>query len=468
MPYQKEIKGIKLIQERTSSIQGAHNEISADLESLKQKLMSMEGADELLNSKEYKDLQVKNIKKLTSTELITDTSLPQIYAEAEARYAKSVGLSDILSVEDFAEAEKRIDQRILAFNQRYGLDGWDYAIAGSCGLFASMLDLLFVAAPMKPSTTRWETPVNGVFNKAVQAAFNKLIPPELSEALSKANPIGAPDSSTILHLIGAQPKTLNPFNHRLLSLAHDPLLGFIFGVIDMMNGTCTIAVNGIIESIPSTKAVTEGSIFQLLGRMLGHLVSDVNAPSKNGNRGMGLPAPFMGLLRMLECIPVPVKSSAANTSGWSNFGKQIEWMYVNGYDLRQFVVTSLPMAIMEVLLRAFYTAKQMKLYGAEFSETILDTMPGRLNPRFRMMLALAYGTSTAVNAGKMYITQNILNANYASWMGLAWNGFHALKWAVYNKHLKLWDEIESIEVTELERLVGDLDVLKNRAKQLPI
>jgi hypothetical protein len=175
-----------------------------------------------------------------------------------------------------------------------------------------------------------------------------------------------------------------------------------------------LVVDGTILSIPSTKAPIGGSVFQLLGRMLGHLLSDVNAPSGVGNRGMGLPMPFMGLLRMLEFIPVPTKPQKANPTGRSDFGKQIEFMYVNGYDFRQVVVSSVPMAIMEVLLRAFYVAKQTKLFGAEFGETVLETMPGRLNPRFRTMLALAYGTSSAVNAGRMYITGNLLNANYAS------------------------------------------------------
>jgi hypothetical protein len=187
------------------------------------------------------------------------------------------------------------------------------------------------------------------------------------------------------------------------------------------------------------------------------ILSDVNAPSANGNRGMGLPAPFMGILRMFEGIPV----------GDSNFGKQIEWMYVNGYDFRQFVVSSVPMAIMEVLLRAFYTIKQIKLYGAPFGESMLDTMPMKINPRFRIMLALSYGTSSAVNAGKVYVTKNIMNANYASWMGLAWNGFHAIKWALLDRQLKLWDEIEAKEIEEIEYLIGDLDRLSIRASQLP-
>jgi hypothetical protein len=161
---------------------------------------------------------------------------------------------------------------------------------------------------------------------------------------------------------------------------------------------------------------------------------------------------------MFEGIPV----------GDSDFGKQIEWMYANGYDFRQFIVGSVPMAIMEVLLRAFYAIKQIKLYDAPFGESMLDTMPIKMNPRFRIMLALSYGTSSAVNAGKMYVTQNIMNANYVSWMGLAWNGFHALQWALLDRQLKLRDEIEAKEIEEIEYLIGYLDRLSIRASQLPI
>lgn len=350
----------------------------------------------------------------------------------------------------------RLTGEYLNFNTRYGLDKWDYAIAGSCGLFAAMLDLLCIKAPLKPTVT-WNQKVDGIFNEGVQKAFNKVLPSDLSDELSKKNPIGAPDSSTMGNLIGAPAKVLSPFNHRLRSLSHDPILGFLFGVWDMANGTCTVVINGEIRSFPSTKDPIDGNFFQLFGRMLGHLISDVNAPSAKGNRGMGLPAPFMGILRMFEGIPV----------GNSNFGRQIEWMYLNGYDFRQFVVSSVPMVIMEVLLRAFYTIKQVKLYDAPFGESMIDTMPIKMNPRFRIMLALSYGTSSVINAGKIYITKNIMNANYSSWMGLSWNGFHALKWALLDRQLKLWDEIEVKEIEEIEGIIGDLDRLSIRASQLP-
>lgn len=456
MSYQREMKGLWLIQRRAEAIDSVHGSIASDLELIRQNLAEL-GAEEVEQTPEHAILRECLLADMNREVPLRPVTPAMVYADAEALHPGEIKLHDILSINDFEEAQQRISRHILDFNRRYALDAWDYAIAGGCGLFAAMLDLLCVKAPPKP-TTAWTQQVDGVFNRWVQGAFNRFIPPDLSKKLSDANPIGAPDSSTVFHLIGAPEKALNPTNHRLRSMAHDPVLGLIFGAWDMIHGTCTTVVDGKIMSIPSTKGQTEGNVFQLLGRMFGHLLSDVNAPSGRGNRGMGLPAPFMGLLRMFEGIPV----------GDSNFGRQIEWMYVNGYDFRQFVVTSIPMTIMEVLLRAFYVGKQVKLYEAPFGETMLDTMPFRLNPRFRIMLALAYGVASFVNAGKVYVTKNLLNANYAAWMGLVWNGFHALRWALYSRHIKLWNEVEAREIRELEELVRRLDQMEARAAHLPV
>lgn len=456
-PYQHEIKAIRLLQARGEEISRSHTDIDNELDALRQQLAEL-GSDALTGSPELDQAKAQHLEAMSpGVQKLSLTPLKDIYQQADTRFEGTARLSDILSAGDMQETDKRLTRHIEEFNRRYSLDAWDYAIAGCGGLFAAMLDILFVKAPPKP-TTKWTQQVDGIFNQQVQKAFNKFIPPEVSDVLCKKFPIGAPDSSVTTQLLGAAGKVINPMNHRLKALSHDPILGFIFGVRDMMDGTCTVVHNGIITRYPSTKDSPGGNVFQLLGRMFGHLLSDVNAPSAKGNRGMGLPAPFMGLLRMLEGIPV----------GESNFGKQIEFMYVNGYDFRQFIVTSIPVAIMEVLMRVFYIAKQMSVHNVSFTDALMDTLPLKMNPRFRMMLALAYGTSSAVNAGKMYITGNILNASYASWMGLAWNGFHAMKWALLDRHLALWKGIETTEIERIELLTNDLDELTLRATQLPV
>lgn len=457
-PYDDELRAIRYIQLRGQDISKAHETINGDIESLKAQLSELMGGSELDES-EYEALKELHLREMAPFDAaIHSTPLQTIHSEACQRVPGDIGLTNILAKDDLTVIDARIQNQIKEFNDRYALDGWDYAIACGCGLIASMLDLLCVRAPPKP-TVSYTAELDGIFNKQVQKAFNAILPEDLSKKLSDMFPIGAPDSSVTSDLVGAVGSVLSPSNHRLRALSHDPILGIFFGIKDMLNGTCTVVQNGQIVVYPSMKGVTdETNIFRLIARMFGHLASDVNAPSANGNRGMGLPAPFMGLLRMLEGIPV----------GNSNFGKQIEYMYVNGYDFRQFIVTSIPMTIMEILMRVFYVAKQVSLGKGSFGETLLDTMPMRLNPRFRMMLALGYGTSSAVNAGKMYITGNILNANYASWMGLAWNGFHSLKWSLYQRHLKLWGGIEKAELERLQNCINEIEALTIRAKNLPV
>ena len=142
-------------------------------------------------------------------------------------------------------------------------------------------------------------------------------------------------------------------------------------------------------------------------------------------------------------------------------------MYVNGYDFRQFVATSIPALIMEVVMRVCYAAKQVKLAKEPLGQALVDTLPTRMNPRFRMMLAIGYGSMAGVNAGRVYVTQDIMTLNYAAWMGLAWNGFHALKWVLLDKHLRLWDGIEREEMDALERVVNRIDKLETRVERLP-
>lgn len=465
--YQSEIKGIKLLQDRARDISEQHNFIADDLDYIKNQLTQL-GGDAVCKSPEFEERKQQHLDSMPHGNQLNEIDSSTIYRTANTLYPQQLGLTDILSTSDFEKIDKRLNNHIQDFNNRYKLDEWDYAIAGSCGLFAGMLDVLCIKAPPKP-TVSYSKQVDGVFNRWVQNAFNKVLPEDVSKALEAAKEYkaGSADASTVRSLIGAPRKTLSPVNHRLRALSHDPVLGLIFGVKDMMNGTCTvIQPDGTIKAFKGVSGTTEGNVFQLLGRMFGHLLSDVNTPSGKGNRGMGLPAPFMGLLRMFEGIELP-KKIGDSAAGTSTFGKQIEWMYVNGYDFRQFMVTSIPLTIMEVLLRVFYTMKQMNVYDIPFGEAMLETMPLNINPRFRMILALSYGTVAAVNSGKVYCTQNILNANYSAWMGLAWNTFHALKWALVQKHFDMWEEIEKKEIQELEKVVDHIDTLKDRASQLP-
>lgn len=451
----RNIKAIRLLQNRSDLIEDAHQDVSADLRTVKNRLARLTDVDK--STPDFAKSKQFHLDAMNRRTELAPVGIEAIYNEAEKAIPDAVGLTDILAPEDWAIVDKRMEAHIEDFDSRYGLDRWDYAIAGGCGLFAAMLDWLCVKAPAKP-TVEWTKKVDGVFNRGVQKAFNRLLPPELSRGLGKQNTIGGADSSTVAQLIGGAPGALSPTNHRLRSLSHDPILGFLFGVLDMKHGTCTVVEHGSLKIYKTTAGPVADGLFARLGRLFGHLVSDVNAPSSKGNRGMGLPVPLMGVLRMSDGLPV----------GDSDLGKQIEYMYAKGYDLRHFVAVSIPVLAMEVVLRVLYAFKQVALEGSSLGETLIETMPTKMNPRFRIMLAMAYGTMAGVNGARVFVTKDILSLNYAAWTGLVWNGFHAIKWALLDRNLRLWKEFEQKELEALEHVTDRIHGLAGRAERLPV
>ena len=452
---QRDLKAIKHLYEKDIDLERDHTKIQDDIMSAKERLRALARV-----GSETPIFTARKQAHLDAMEALArplDTGTSALFRESVAANSDYVYADAILTVQERNQINARIQGSIDDFNRRHGLDAWDYAIAGGAGLFGAMLDFLCVRAPPKP-TVAWTEEVDGVFNRAVQNAFNRILPPEVSAALGEANKIGSADASTVARLVGAPPGALNPLNHRLRSLSHDPVLGCLLGAVDMMWGTCTVVGDRGVEVFQGTDAPVPGGFFGALGRMFGHLLSDVNAPSIKGNRGIGLPAPFMGVLRMFNGIP----------AGNSNLGKQVEYMYVNGYDFRQFTATSVPVLIMEVVMRVFYAVKQVKLAEQPLGHVLMETMPTRMNPRFRIMLALGYGCMTAVNSGRIYVTKDIMNLNYTAWMGLIWNGFHAMKWALLDSEFRLWDQIESQEIKILEETVILIDRLESRAADLPL
>ena len=397
--FEEQIKAVKHIQNMAGETEAIHADIDRGIEDLKRSLMSLDAFDE----DEYQSA-LEHERSLPREAIpLERKTFREISHEAEQSIQHKVTLNDILTREDMEEVSTRIAHHIEDFNREYSLDAWDYAIAGTCGLVAGMLDVMCVKSPVRSTATRFNTPLEGTFNRAVQEAFNRILPPDLSHKLSESFRIGSADTSMKGKLTSFSGK-LSPYNHRLKELSHDPVLGFIFGVYDMMNNSCTIIEDGRITTYRSAQANDFGeNVFYVVGRMFGHLASDINAPSTSGNRGMGLPAPFMGLLSMLRGV---------NINGES-VGSNIEYMYLSGYDMRQFTVSSVPVAIMEILLRALWVIKGVN-EGKTLWQSLSQTLPGNFHKKFRIMLAASYGVLCAFNAGKIHVTHNILDVNYAA------------------------------------------------------
>ena len=84
--------------------------------------------------------------------------------------------------------------------------------------------------------------------------------------------------------------------HRLYSLGHDPLLGFVVGVGDILNGTITTVDktgNVVVQQIGRYTDRKASTVAEALIRQFIHLKTDVNT-------AMGLPAPLMGLFNIMQ------------------------------------------------------------------------------------------------------------------------------------------------------------------------
>ena len=447
-----EIKVIKLMQQEAHKVDSIHSEIGQDLKDIKAQLLKF------LDDSSHLDKSTMLIECNIYATSLAKKSFSEIVEIANNKIPEAVYFSDILSDDDLLKIDYKVNTHIEIFNKKHQLDKWDYSIGGGVGFFCGILDVLFVQKPLKP-TKKYSQKVDGLFNQWSQAAINNLIPPELSKVLEKSFKIGGADSRLSQDFISPISDKFNPVNHRFKSLNHDPVLACFIGALDVMNGTCTIVDNGSIKVLNTVRGTSgDYSFFEALGRMVGHLASDFNAPSKKGNRGMGIPAPLMGLFGTLKGIKI----------NDTDIAELAQYMYDKGYDARHFVTMSIPVLISEILIRVLYITKEIQYNNRSFLEVFKETLPFNLSKRFRLLLNISYGSMVAINAGKVAITKNILNANYTMWLAFTWHTFNSMYWLVWAKDSELQRYIDDELYNELKELQLKIDNLSKEAEFLLI
>lgn len=141
---------------------------------------------------------------------------------------------------------------------------------------------------------------------------------------------------------------LSAYYHRLLSLGHDPILGLIFGVYDILNGKMTTIdktgkiVSQVMENYADRK---ESDIFAAIAKQIVHFKSDITT-------SMGLPAPLMALFNLLQFGSIGEEEQT--------IAEIVQGMYYEGYDFIHFCSMSIPTMIIEVRENALF-------YVADFS-----------------------------------------------------------------------------------------------------
>lgn len=241
-------------------------------------------------------------------------------------------------------------QRLQAesYEAQYHWDKWDYIFVGGAAVLAALTDFFLVQIPCsmkyKGGDQQQGSPLTEWLKKYKVHDRDDFFA-RWCRSLEKRCKVPY-DNQQIAGMFGR--------SHRLQSLGHDPVLGFVFGVLDILRGTITgfsyDKLTGLHQALVGQVLcnLEPVSLLRAFLTHLGHLISDAFTP-------MGLPAPFMTVLQGLN-----VGSFGENER---TAGQLVRWMYLNGYDLRHFLVSGLMPGVIELVLRAYIMIRHYAEHG---------------------------------------------------------------------------------------------------------
>lgn len=375
----------------------------------------------------------------------------ELLKEANEKNQDEIAFLDIFTREEIAENRKYIRALNEEFNAVHRLDEVDIMIAAIAGILGGAIDCVFGGFVKSANGQN----IPGSMSRFVRELFNKVLPPDRIKKLEDISkvPYDALNYDNKGNVIVEEiVDGLSPIFHHEVSLGHDPILGFIFGVLDSLRGTVTtIGFDGkfFIQAAEGFSERKAKNLFQAVATVFLHMLSDVNGTSGAKNGGMGLPVPFMALFNKLQFGAVGDNDSIAEL---------VKSMYYQGYDFRHFCCMSIPVMITEAIVRISYFAK--RLYeGNSFSDSIPIGNNHIKKPKLGTMLFIAHSAATAINAGKVALTENPLNINYSQWLSFAKYSIKQLKWIMVDKSQLRDKYVKNIIDGEWDILYGDIVAL---------
>lgn len=374
-------------------------------------------AEKILKSRGY-DLPPRKdfVAPLNKRRVVVVRPWNEILEEADKFVVGECEIESIFTEEELQQNKEAIRLMNEEFNQIHHLDKVDVAIGALAGMVGAAVDILMVGIPEKTP----EGLKAGPLSNYIRDYFDRKFPEEEMQKLANSKESKVPFDAQDNRHTTIRVEGLSAYYHRLLQLGHDPVLGFVFGVADILTGRMTTidktgkVVSQVMENYADRK---ETEIFRALAKQIAHFKSDVTT-------SMGLPAPFMSMFNLLQ---------------FGNIGEYdqtiaeiVQGMYYEGYDFIHFCSMSVPAMLVEVIVRIGYAFKRINE-----GHTIKDSIPVALNrekhPKLATMLFLGHSAATAVNAGKVAFTENPMEINYAQWIAFTKYSYSQLKWAIIER-----------------------------------
>lgn len=353
-------------------------------------------------------------------------------------YTLSQGLDPLAPYEAFLTETDLKTLQAESYHAQYKWDKSDYIFVGASGVLASLTDFLLVRIPQTLTTGEYAGQVGSPITEWLKQYDTSRSNDWFAQWVQHlSDTCKVPYDS--MNYPGVSPKS-----HRFQSFGHDLVLGFVFGVLDIMRGTIT---GFSYDKLTHTHTWMQEAVFSNLEpvglieailRQIGHLISDVATP-------MGLPAPFMTLIQGINI---------------GSFGEQertvggiARWMYLNGYDFRHFIVSGITPAVIEIVLRAYIMLRHYSEYG----ETKFDLTS---HPKYRAMLLMAHSIATLGNAGKIALMQgNPLAINYAEWIAFIRYLIPSIKYGVFDQNRLYIAHLEQVNSNEWNQLLQSSEQL---------
>lgn len=369
--------------------------------------------------------------------VIAVPSWEDLLAEAYLNVGTGNKLESLFTEEELKRNRQEILQLNAEFNQLHKLDKYDVAICASAGILSGVIDLLLVGIPQKtPDSLK-----GGLLSNYVRDWFDKKFPEDEMEKLANSKvskvPYDAQDNRNTMEYV----QGLSAYYHRLLSLGHDPLLGLLFGVMDILTGRMTTIdktgkiVSQVMKNYANRK---ESDIFAAIAKQIIHFKSDITT-------SMGLPAPMMALFNLLQFGSIGEEEQT--------IAEIVQGMYFEGYDFIHFCSMSIPVMITEVVIRIGYGIKRIK-EGNTIKESIPFSLNREKHPKLPTMLFIGHSAATAINTGKIYFTKNPMAISYPQWIAFAKYSYSQLKWVLIEKP-ELRDAYVSGKINEELKRVYD-------------
>lgn len=329
-----------------------------------------------------------------------------------------------------------LSQKILS---EYELDSTEKWIIWIAGILAGAVDAFFVTDvrllfKSESNTIRDANgmPIHvtgsGYINRFVDKRIRNFYSIKETKELEKRFKVPYDPSTNqklSIEVLGLHPKT-----HRLNSSGHDPILGFYYGVKDILNGTFT-AINNDGEVIVQTRpnANTSFTLFEAIAIQFGHLRSDLSTKA-------GLPMPFMGQLMRLG----------------GDMPKLLMSMYEKGYNFSHFIAMGIPCLMIEVIVRISYF-----VYSLYKGKTFAESIPIN-KTKLDKMLFYSYLITTSCNVIKTIGTQNIFAFNPNLWaMTLRYGLSEFKRWITNEKERKRHQYVMSIYEKRAQELDVEID-----------